>query len=138
VTEQPQANRQAFLAPHDPRPGLQSKVCGEHQVTEIEYTVKLAFPEAFRKRTLLLVVHTNPHYVNQLPPHEQRAYCGRRAFPLSRSAKTIRLTTSTIAVTLEKQVRTKCPRMLLRTSVPWRNDLDISRLERALINAIFV
>jgi hypothetical protein len=28
--------------------------------------------------------------------------------------------------------------MLLRTSVPWRNDLDISRLERALINAIFV
>src|SRR5262249_16330721 len=67
-------NKQAFLTPHERRAGLQSRVCDENQVTELEYTFKLAFPEPFRKRTLLLVVHTNPHYVDQLPPHEQRNY----------------------------------------------------------------
>jgi hypothetical protein len=40
----------------------------------LERSVKLGFPEPFRKRTLMPLTHESPYYVDQLASHEKAAY----------------------------------------------------------------
>ncbi|HEY9598665.1 MAG TPA: hypothetical protein V6D33_13445 [Cyanophyceae cyanobacterium] len=46
-----------------------------------EQSLKIVFPEEFRKRSLIVVMYRNPYYLNQLAPSEQA--CVERAFSLT-------------------------------------------------------